>query len=110
MKNSKNSEPEILDEIKRLFEAVPELPELDEEHQRFLDKRAELEKRHDVWTFQGYLKLNDTLKAYALEDKLMENLEIKIRWAMEDDKEEFLKTKFYRRFRDHDIVAKHNET
>jgi len=106
MTHKKLTEEKLLHELNELFGAEHEPYDPAHEIHTFLEERAALEKRDEVWTFDGYLDLYDTLKAYALEDKLMENMEMKIRWAMEDDKEEFLESKFYRRFRDHDIVAR----
>jgi hypothetical protein len=107
MKKQKLTYDELVEKLKSLFDAVPVVEDLSDEHLDFLDERNALERRADLWwSFDGFVDQYDNLKAYGLEEKLMAELEIKIRWALEDDKEEFLKSRFYRRFQDHDIVAR----
>ncbi|MDX1592434.1 MAG: hypothetical protein R3283_10745, partial [Balneolaceae bacterium] len=105
MENKKKKEEEIIDEIRQLFDPDFNSPEPDEEMWQFLDERIEIEKGDASRSLKCYVEQYETLKQYGLEDKLMESLEFFIRFELEHSRDEFLKTEFYRKFKDHKIVA-----
>jgi len=107
MENKKRTtDEELLELIKSLFGAEAEEMELDEELQRFLDERIKLEQGDASWSLDSYLQLYEKLKTYGLEEKLMNNLEFFIRLEIEHSRDEFLKSEFYKKFKDHKIVAR----
>lgn len=106
MEKKKFTEEELLEIIKNRFGAEPETPELDEELKRFIDERIKLEQGDASWSLDSFLQLYEKLKKYGLEEKLMRNLEFFIRLELELRKDEFLKSKFYKHFKDHKIVER----
>jgi len=107
MENDKRTPNDaVLERIKSLFEAEIEEVELDDEMQRFLDERIKLEQSDASWSLDAYLRLYEKLKTYGLEEKMMENLEFFIRIEIEDSREDFLKSEFYKKFKNHKIVAR----
>ena len=107
MENDKRTPDGVaLERIKSLFGAEIEDVELDDEVQRFLNERMKLEQSDASWSLDAYLRLYEKLKTYGLEEKMMENLEFFIRIEIEESREDFLKSKFYRKFKNHKIVAR----
>ena len=95
MTDRKMNTSEFIAELKDQFGAEPETYHPHEEELRFLDERNRLEETF-MWSFKAYLENYGVIKSYGLEDKLMNMLEIKIRWELEDHRDEFLKSEFYR--------------
>ena len=108
MKNDKRrNDEEILKMIKSLFGAEAEEDwELDDELQQFLDERIKLEQGDASWSLESFLQLYEKLKEYGLEEKLMDNLEFFIRLEIELNRDDFLKSEFYKKFKNHKIVSR----
>ena len=102
----KKSDHEIIEEIKQLFDASPEYSVPDEEMERFLDRRTELLQSNIVCSLEKYIRQFETLKEYGVEDKIMYNMEFIIRLELRQQKEEFLKSEFYKQFKGHKVVER----
>lgn len=100
---------EIVRELKQLLGGHPNKSDeskVDRNFDSFIEQRRAFSRRPDVWTLEGYLNHYGSIRFFGLEDELMEQLEIKIRWAMEDDPATFLKSAFYTRFKGHKVVKR----
>ena len=90
-------------QIQELFDAAPENYEPIEDELRFLKERDKLEQE-TAWCFELYLENYDKLKEYGLDEKLMNQLEWLIIFYLENRREEFLGSEFYKRFRNSEVV------
>lgn len=100
------NEQEILERIKELFEAERDCIELDEEMKRFIEERRKLEQSDASWSMSRYLQLYEKLKIYGLDEKMMKNLEFFIRLELQHNRNDFLKSEFYKKFKDHKILSR----
>ena len=103
---SKLSHSERIEFIKNLFDAEPEIHWPDDDLLSFLDSRSELEKDPDIQTLEGYTRHYETLRTYALDEKIMKELEFLIKWNLQFWPESFYSTEFYRKFKQHHVVRK----
>lgn len=106
MDDEKQIEEELLETIRNLFGAEIEDVELDNQVERFLDTRIKLEQSDASWSLDRYLQLYEKLKTYGLEEKMMRNLEFFIRLELKYCKDDFLKSEFFKKFKNHRIVAR----
>lgn len=105
MKDKKIDESEIIEELKQRFGAEPESYQPDEEDRRFLKERDKLEEEM-LWSFEKYVEHYKLIKAYGLDLKLIKRLEWFIVFYLENKKEEFLDSEFYKEFKDHEVVQR----
>lgn len=105
MTQSPSEKETTIDEIKQLFDAIPDAYMPDEEELRLMDERHKLEEEMS-WSFEAYVENYDLLKAYGLDEKLLNQLEWLIVFYLENRKEEFLGSKFYKRFKEHEVVKR----
>lgn len=101
----KTNESEIIKELEQQFGAEPEHYVPDEEEDLFMKERHELEEKVH-WSFEQFEKYFDELKIYGLDEKLINKLEWFIVFKLENQKEKFLRSLFYERFKDHDSVKR----
>jgi len=105
MTDRKMNNSEFIAELKDQFEAEPETYHPHEEELRFLDERNRLEE--EVYgDLKAYVEKYELLKAYGLEEKLINRFEWFILFYLENKKEEFLQSSFYWRFKEHEVVKK----
>lgn len=97
-------EYKLLTKIQEMFDA--ELDEFipTEDELEFLDERNRLEADPDVWSLEGIVANYGKLLEYGLVDKMLKNLDIFIVWRFVDGEENFMKSEFYRLFKDHKVV------
>ena len=88
-----------------LFDAVPNEYTPYREEECFMKQRDKLEEQ-TAWSFEAFVQNYEKLKAYGLDEKLINQLEWLIVFYLENRKEEFLKSEFYERFQDHEVVQK----
>ncbi|MEX0719058.1 MAG: hypothetical protein WD509_02690 [Candidatus Paceibacterota bacterium] len=96
-------EKAIFEELKEIFGAIEEATDPDEEFERFMAERNRLELLYR-WNLDDYVKHYAKLKAYALDEKLISELEWLIVISLEFNKEVFLGSEFYKQFKDHKVV------
>lgn len=105
MTDRKMNNTEFIEVLKDQFGAEPETYHPHEEELRFLDERNKLEE--EVYGgLEAYVEKYELLKAYGLEEKLINRLEWFILFYLENKKEEFLGSSFYRKFKGHEVVKK----
>ena len=98
------NEDQLLKELKRRFGAILESRELEEEELSFLKSRDEAEIVFG-WDFDAFVKHYQLIKEYALEEKLLELLAIRIEGFMDPfDIEQLKKTEFFRQFGEEKII------
>ena len=95
-----------IETIRQLFDAEPEMYWPDDDLLSFLDSRSELEKDPDIQTLEGYTRHYETLRAHALDEKIMQELEFLIKWYLQNTPELFHSSEFYRKFKHHPVVLK----
>jgi len=96
---------EFIEELKDQFGAEPETYHPHEEELQFMDERNRLEE--EVYgDLEAYVEKYELLKAYGLEEKLINRFEWFILFYLENKKEELLQSPFYRRFKEHKVVKK----
>lgn len=105
MKKEKLNHDELVEVLKSLLDADPDSYIPDEDDLQLIDERNQLEKE-TVWSFEAYVDNHEKLKAYGLDEKLMNELEWLIVFYLENRKEEFLSSKFYVRFKEHKVVRR----
>lgn len=105
MKDKNTHELEIIEDLKQRFGAEEEEFEPSEDELQFIQERDELEEQV-LWSFEKYVQSYELLKAYGLEEKLINELEWFIVLHLEINKEEFLGTPFYQQFKDHEVVKR----
>lgn len=105
MTQSQSEEEASIEEIKKLFDAIPDAYSPDEEEIRLMDERQKLEEEM-AWSFEAYVENYDLLKAYGLDEKLINQLEWLIVFYLENRKEEFFGSEFYERFKGHAVVKR----
>ncbi|MEX2411369.1 MAG: hypothetical protein WD607_08375 [Candidatus Paceibacterota bacterium] len=93
-----------LKQIQEMFDAVPDEYIPTEDELKFLDERNRLEVDPDVWSLEGIVANYGKLLEYGLVDKMLKNLDFLIVWRFVDGKENFMKSEFYRLFKDHKVV------
>ena len=93
-----------LKQIQEMFDAVPDEYIPTEEELQFLDERNQLEADPTVRSFEGIDENYGKLLEYGLADKLLKNLEFLMVLRFEHEKEKFMKSEFYRMFKDHKVV------
>ena len=94
---------EFIAELKDQLGAVPETYHPHEEELRFIDERNRLEE--EVYgDLEIYVEKYELLKAYGLEEKLINRFEWFILFYLENKKEQLLQSSFYRRFKEHEVV------
>ena len=94
-----------IEELKERFGAELAENYPDEEQLRFLDKRAELEQLC-CWDFNAFVKHYQLIEKYALEEKLLESLAIRIERFMDlTEIEELKETEFFRKFGNHRTIS-----
>ena len=93
-----------LKQIQEIFDA--ELDEYipTEDELKFLDERNRLETDPDVWSLEGMVANYEKLLEYGLVDKMLKNLDIFIVWRFVDEEENFMRSEFYRLYKDHKVV------
>ena len=102
--DNKENQDKLLEVLQEKFGAEMVSNEPSEDERRFLKERYELEQM--IWTLELYFYYYDLLKTYGLEQKILEELEWNIIWQLENNKNEFLKSVFYKKFKGHDSVQK----
>lgn len=105
MTQSQSEEETSIEEIKLLFDAIPDFYSPDEEELRLMNERQKLEEEM-AWSFEAYVENYDLLKAYGLDEKLINQLEWLIVFYLENRRDEFLESEFYRRFKGHEVVKR----
>ncbi len=88
-----------------MFDAIPASYSPDEEELRLMDERNKLEEEMS-WSFEAYVENYDLLKEYGLDEKLINQLEWLIVFYLENRREEFLGSEFYKRFQGHEVVKR----
>lgn len=97
-------EKEMVEDIKNRFGAEFVSHSLDEEEERFLQKRQEVEELYG-WYFEAFVQHYQLIKEYGLEEKLLENLAWKIQHLLQPSEIRELKySNFYRVFGEHEII------
>ena len=97
---------ETIETIRKLFDIIPETPCPDDDLLSFLDTRSELEKDPDLPTLEGYTSHYETFRTYALDEKLMKELQFLIKWHLQFQPDSFFSSEFYRKFKHHSIILK----
>lgn len=105
MNQDQSKKERIIEEIKQLFDAVPESYSPEEEELILIDERRKLEEEMSL-SFKAYVENYDELKAYGLDEKLMIQLEWFIIFYLENRREEFLGSAFYQKFKNHEVVQR----
>lgn len=105
MKEKKSHNEEIIEELKQRFEVDLAVARPTEDEVQFLRERDQLEEEV-LWSFEKYVQNYDLLKAYGLEDKLINELEWFIVFKLVHNKEEFMESSFYKKFKDHKVVQR----
>lgn len=95
---------ETIETVRKLFDTVKDTPCLDDEFLSFLDTRSELEKDPDLLTLEGYTRHYETLRTYALDEKIMKELQFLVKWHLQYKPEPFYSSAFYRKFKQHPVV------
>jgi hypothetical protein len=103
--NKKKNDNTIEDQLKKHFDAVSDEYIPDEDELRFLNERRELEEQ-TAWSFEMYVENYEKLKEYGLEEKLIKHLEWFILFYLENRREYFIESEFYKRFRNHEAVKR----
>lgn len=100
MKDKNTHESELIDELKKLFGALPENEVMDEEEKKFLQERAKVEELYS-WDFDAFVKYFQIIEKYGPEEKILQQLAWKIEHILEQGEINVLKTtKFYENFGD----------
>ena len=114
MTDIEKNESNLLEELKKCFDAIPEEKMPTEQEEQFLEEQRKLENSEEVYYLDGYTQQYEQLKKFGLEDKLMQQFDFLIEWYLENRIEAFKNSEFYRRFKNHPVVkqaeAKHLET
>jgi len=105
MTNRENNDAEIMEELKNRLGAEPELYQPDEEELRFIEERNRLEKEMEC-SFEKYTEHYELIRAYGLDLKLINELEWFIVIELEHNREEFVETPFYQKFKNHEVVKR----
>ena len=92
--------------MKRLFDTTPETSCPDDDLLSFLDTRSKLEKDPDLLTLEGYTSHYETLRTYALDEKIMKKMYLLIKWHLQFQPEPFYSSEFYWKFKHHPVVLK----
>jgi hypothetical protein len=97
---------ELVNNIKQQFDAEIEYMDLDLDNDelKFLEQRSALESALDTYTLEGYTRLYETLKKYALDEIVMEELQPIINWSIENRPLVFFDSDFYSKFKFHKVV------
>ena len=97
-------EKEVIEDIKNRFGAELESTVLDEEEERFLQRRQEVEELY-AWYFEAFVQHYQLIKEYGLEEKLLTNLAWKIRHLLSSEEIRELKySNFHRNFGEYEII------
>lgn len=99
------NENEIIRKINELFDAEPEEFIPDKDQLEFMDKRDEIEKKLS-YSFDAYIDNYDLIEEYGLDLKLLQKLEWFIVFYLENDYKKFTNSKFYKKFKDHEVVRR----
>ena len=104
MTDKNTHESELIDELKKLFGALPENEVMDEEEERFLRERAKVEELYS-WDFSAFVQYFQLIKEYGLEEKILKQLAWKIEYFMSRNEVRLLKgSKFYEVFGGHRLI------
>ncbi len=107
------NEQEIITHLQEQFGAIPVTSQLDEEQERFLDRRMEIEEQLS-WSLDAFVEHNSLILAYGLEEKLLEKIAEYIQMLIDYEpfKIELMESEFYRRFGDRraikDLLIRNN--
>jgi hypothetical protein len=105
MERQEKDESQMIDEIKTRFGAVLECYHPDEDDLRFIEERDRLAKEMQ-FSFDLYVQHYELIKAYGLETKLINELEWFIVFTLEHNRDKFLDSSFYKKFKDHRVVKR----
>src|SRR6056297_3374542 len=105
MNNRINNDAEIMEELKNRLGAEPELYQPDEEELRFIEERDRLGEEMQC-SFEKYTQYYELIRAYGLDLKLINELEWFIVIELEHNREEFIRSPFYQKFKDHEVVKR----
>lgn len=105
MTQSPSKEETTIEEIKKLFDVLPDYYLPGEEELKLMDERHKLEE-DTSWSFEAYVENYDLLKTYGLDEKLINQLEWLIVFYLENRKVEFFGSEFYERFKGHEVVKR----
>lgn len=100
-----------IDKLENLFgaEAVNYQPTSDEN--TYLDKRSQVERNTTPFlSIEQYLYYYDLFCNYGLEDLMLQKLEGEIRYWATHQRQLFLESEFYQRFKDKPVVNKYVAT
>ena len=105
MEDKKLDTSHVIEEIKRVFGAEIEQGHPNQDDLQFLQERDLLEEKV-TGSFEMYAQNYELLQAYGLETKLINELEWFIVFTLEHNRDEFLESPFYQRFKDHRVVKR----
>ena len=104
MTDKNTHESELIEEIKKLFGAIPENEVMDEVEKKFLQERAKVEELYS-WDFDAFVKYFQLIEKYGLEEKILQQLAWKIEHFMSKNEVWLLKgSKFYEVFGGHRLI------
>lgn len=101
----KKDEEKIVEQLRELFDAESEHYIPDKEEVRLIEERDKLEQETAL-SFKIYVENYERLQEYGLDQKLLKQLEWFILFYLENRREEFLRSEFYKRFRNSEVVQR----
>lgn len=97
MKSQKNKDLQIIEELRRRFDAKVVDKRPDQEDLQILEERNKLEEIR--WRYVDYLKYFDLIKCYGLDLKLMDRLKWNIVWSLKIIRKSFWNQSFISRLK-----------
>lgn len=98
------------DDLKKIFGAEKEEPQLSQEEMEYLEKRSQLESdMFPLISIDQYEYYYDLFCEYGLEEKMLKKVEPHIRYLSRFKPKELLESTFYKRFKNKKLVKEYVE-